>query len=168
MAYKLVGKIEVAPPFTKDPQGNGLVRQKIGMDLKIRDNDGKELDNDRVIDEGYAFEVRAGFTNSDGNEVILFEGKGAQIGPDGKTFLRVPEGQEHEDCAVPNPGYTEHNTGISAILDSNGLRMYPNFKHQEEGCYTAFAEVKGVGKARFPRGATICFGAVKKRRMSHK
>lgn len=161
MSYQLVGKIQVPEKYTKDPVNNGLVKQKYGLDFKIMGPDG-ELHNDEVIDGGFAYKSRIGFRNKDTGEELFFEGRGAQE-EDGE-YKRVPEGEEHEDRAIPNDGYLLEGPGISAILDSNGLRLVQNFKKLPDGCYEAFGSVEGVGTATFKHGNTICVGAASARK----
>lgn len=165
MAYKVIGKIQVEDKYTKDPVNNGMVAQKIGLDLKIY-KEGVELDNEGVIREKLAYRARLGFrSKATGAEVILFEGKGASDA----RYPEVggPEDGRHAGRYIPLPGYTETDAGIEAALDSNGLRIFPNFKHQDPGCYEAFATVEGLGDAAFPDGDTVCFGAKSARDDKH-
>ena len=145
--YSVKGKIE--SDGAGDPVNKGQLKGKVGLNLSIYDETGKELDSERVISEGLAYTARFGF-KKDGKEVILFEGKGA-------SDARFPAGHNAEGKAVPNPGYIEEGCGISAIEHSNGLRMFPNFKQLEDGIYEAFGTVDGV-EAKFPGGNTIGFG----------
>lgn len=155
MKYKLRGKVELSPANLKE--GEGIVAGKVGLDLDIIDENGHELTSDEVIEAGFAYQSRFGFTNEEGEEVVLFEGKGA-------SDERFPKGHEAEGKAKPNPGYTLEGAGISAIEHSNGLRMIANFKHQEPGYFTAFGEVKGVGAARFVGGDTFRVGKARPKR----
>jgi len=146
--YTVRGKVEGAG--VGDPVGSGQVKDKRGLDLDVIAPDGHELNSDEIIAEGLAYKTRFGFKNEAGEEVVLFEGKGA-------SSDRFPDGHAAAGKAVPNPGYILEGAGPSAIEHSNGLRLVANFKQQDDGIYTAFGSVDGV-EAHFPRGKTIGFG----------
>lgn len=152
MAYTLRGKIELSREHLQNPESAGIVAQKVGLDLDIIDENGHELSGEEVIAAGFAWKSRFGFHNEAGEEVVLFEGKGAAADSFSPGKSR------------PNPGYVLEGAGISALEDSNGLRLVANFKHQDEGYFTAFGEVEGVGSARFVGGDTFRVGKARPRR----
>jgi hypothetical protein len=148
-----------------NPEAQGIViGSKVAIDLTARDEFGEELDNERVIAEGLAWNTRLGFKDEEGNIVILFEGKGAQTDKDGNV-RRFPEGHEHEGYSVPKGGYILDGPGISALEHSNGFRAV--IKVRDVGFFTAFGEVGGV-IATFRGGEdTIRVGPARKRKKHH-
>jgi hypothetical protein len=157
MAYRVTGKVEL-PPKNLGDNAEGIPRNtKVGLDLKVYGDDGKELDNEGVIAAGLAWKTRFGFRHESGAELV-FEGKGAQE-EDGKV-KRFTSGAA-KGKSVPVGGYTLDGPGISALEHSNGFRMMVNFKKVDEGYYTAFGEIEGAGTAQFPKGDTFRVGKAK-------
>jgi hypothetical protein len=162
MEYRVFGKVEL-PRKNLGDNAEGIVAQKVWLDLKAFDEDG-ELDNEEVIAADLAHKTRLGFRHEDGTE-YFYEGVGAMKDKNGK-IVRFTSGPA-KGKAKPADGYILDGPGISAIEHSNGFRLVQNFKKLPPGYYTAFGEVDGVA-ARFKQGDTFRVGRAKPRPKGHR
>jgi hypothetical protein len=112
----------------------------VWLDMKATDDQG-ELDSERVIAAGLAYQTELGLKDDRGNVVAKIVGNGPD--PEGDRF---PEGHEHAGYMIPAPDYKLDaidgiGIGISPWEHSNGFR--DRFHVSVEGYFYPYGKING-------------------------
>lgn len=125
-----------------DAENNGIVRGSVvWLDMVAMDERG-ELDSERIISEGLAYNTVLGLRDQAGNVVAVITGNGPD--PEGDRF---PAGHPAEGKMIPAPDYKIDavegvGVGISPWEHSNGLRN--RFHLGIEGYFYPFGSINGM------------------------